>query len=241
MMFFFKEKPVEIIAFCNPEYSLAAEFTPIKPINKFYPQWWKDLSSSSFNWDKFTPEKTIKSCAGIINIFQTGFIMPMWSDLALEFGRGNWRYSYSDEKSKLIVHPNEAMGEFYKDYGIFKLISPWLLQSPVKILSSEPFFHHTSTEWPFITPYGITPPLSNKNLHATSVFLLAKKEEEVKRIMIKANTPLVHFIPLTDKNIKFRVEVPDPNEFRRLEILVDSNNRFTNAGITNAFHTKNNK
>jgi hypothetical protein len=241
MMFFFKEKPIEIIAFCNPEFRGAAEYTPIKPANKFYPQWWKDLGGSRFNWDNFSPERTIKSCAGVINIFQTGFIMPSWSDLALEIGNGGWKYRYSDERSSLMVHPNEMMGEFYNDHVIFKLHSPWLLRSPVNILSTEPFYLHRSSDWPFITPYGITPPLSKKNLHATNVFLLAKKEEEVKKIMIKANTPLVHFIPLTDKKINFKVEVPEPAEFRQFELLLGTDNRFANRGLKNAFDTKNNK
>jgi hypothetical protein len=238
MMFFFKEKPVEIIAFCNPTFSAIAEYSPIKPSNKFYPQWWKDLNSSTFNWDTFQVNNTTKSCPGISNIFQSGFIMPLWSDLALEYGNGEWKYSFSDKFSSLIVHDNQHMRGFYEEHSIFKLTSPWIIQSSVNLLQTEPFYHHSySGDWPFITPYGITPPVSSKNMHMTNIFLLAKKEQEVKRIMIKNNTPLLHIIPLTDKKINFKIEVPGIQEYIRLSSLPSYSNHFCNRGKKNVNYT----
>ena len=238
MLFFFKEKPIEIIAFCNPAYSAVAEYSPIKPANKIYPQWWKDLSSSKFNWDTLDAENTVKSCPGLSNIFQSGFILPMWSDLALTYSNDGWKYSFSDKGSSLQIHPNESMRGFYEEHTIFKLVSPWIIQSPVNLLQVEPFYHHSYTDdWPFTTPYGITPPVSSKNMHLTNIFLLAKREEEVKKIMIKNNTPLLHIIPLTDKKINFKIEVPDMPKYNKLLALPGYTNHFFNRGKKNVHYT----
>jgi hypothetical protein len=217
MLFFFKTKPIEITAFVPSNYAFAYKHTPIRPARENFPKWWKNIESSSFDWDLFKRKTTVKSCSGIINILTTGFIMPLWSDLALEWDKDNWKYMYSDGQSHLGIHDNNQMPEFYEDHLILKISSPWFIKSPVSLLFNHPFYLH-QTPFPFTTPYGIESASINKHnssLNSTNVLLFAKKTLETKREIIKVNTPLLHIIPLTDKPVNIKCEVVSIEEYNK--------------------------
>jgi hypothetical protein len=234
MMFFFKEKPIEIIAYLPPWVSSIAERYPIHPAKNCYPAWWKNLSSGKFNWDEMQPRNTTKSCPGIINILQTGFIMPLWSDLAIEYNKDKWKYQFSDKQSTLTMHTNDQAAGFYDDHIIFKVDSPWIITSPVKLLYTEPTYLRGS-QLPFIQPYGINVTTSKTNAEATNVFLFAKKEEQLTQIIIPASTPLLHIIPLTEKNVNIKCVVLDSDEYLRKRSFQMSN-RFVSKGLKNIFN-----
>ena len=121
MLFFFKEKPIEIVAYLPPDFQKVMDFNPIVSAKELLPDWWKNTPSSTFNWDSFTPNNTSKSCPGIIQSLTTGFILPMWCDLAIETTSEGYRYHYSDKKSVLGSHANTQIPGFYEDYFILKI------------------------------------------------------------------------------------------------------------------------
>jgi len=237
MIFFFKKKPIEITAFVSDAFAFVNEYTPIKPAKEFFPKWWKDVSSSQFDWESFQTKTTVKSCPGIISSLSTGFIMPMWSDLAIEYGKDNWKFQYSDQKSTLQQHTNKQMPGFYEDHWIFKLESPWQIRSPVNLMYQHPFYLH-NTPFSFIQPYGMSTP--NTNLHASNIFLFAKKEEGVNRVMIKNNTPLLHIIPLTENPVIFKTEVVNQQEYLKQLSIQSGVNSFASRALKTVFR-KNNK
>ena len=102
MLFFFKEKPLEIVAFVDSDYSYAKQYSPIVPAKQLYPEWLKNVPQSRFEWDKFQPETTVKSCPGIIQSITSGFIVPMWSELALEYSTTHYKYKFADENENLV-------------------------------------------------------------------------------------------------------------------------------------------
>jgi hypothetical protein len=238
MLFFFKEKPIEIIAYTNDEFLTINEQSPISPAKEYFPDWWKKTPSSTFNWDTYNVDSTSKSCPGIAHTLQRGFILPLWSDLAIKTQADNFLWRYADGLSRLDHHKtNEAPG-FYEDHLIFKLVSPWQVKSPVPILFTFPFYLFTSP-LPYLTPTGIVTPVSE--MVATNVFILIKKSQEESRLMIKQGTPLIHLIPLTEKKVMFRTEVLSEDEYKKMKRPTAFRNHFTARGIKNMSRNKPNK
>ena len=159
--------------------------------------------------------------------------MPLWSDLALEWDKDNWKYKYSDGQSNLVIHDNNQMPEFYEDNWLLKISSLWFIKSPVSLLFNHPFWLH-QTPFPFITPYGIESPSINNHhstLNNTNVLLFAKKTLETKREIIKVNTPLLHIIPLTDKPVNIKCEVVSLEEYNKQISASMSNTSFASKGL----------
>ena len=200
MLFLFKEKPIEITAIVPPDYSLALEITPIKLARECFPSWWKNTPSSKFNWDIFNSDKTVKSCPGIGLSLQRGFILQQWSDLAIETKGDEWRWNYSDVRSRVNYHGSTQAPGFYSDHHIFKISSPWRIITPVDIFVQFPLYMFENPP-PYVTPGGFIPPI--KNTCSSNIFLMIKKSEQVLQHIIKQGTPLLQIIPFTDKKVKF--------------------------------------
>jgi hypothetical protein len=236
MFFFFKEKPIEIIAYVRDIDNSIREITPIIPARERFPTWWKNTPSSSLNWDSLLPDNTVKSCPGIIQILTAGFILPLWSDLALEYNDESYRYQFSDKQTVLSEHRNEQAPGFCENFWKLKIHSPWLISTPVKLLYTSPFYHNTTSEYPFVMPPAIIPP--QVGLCGTHMFIFAKKEKSLKRVLFKNNTPILHILPMTEKNVVFRCETLSGTEFNKKESIVATKNTFNNRGLKNLFKQK---
>ena len=84
MFFFFKRKKIVVDCFTD-NYSIN-ELFPIQTANNFYPDWWKNLPKTydAMNkWGLRVSQSTMKKCPAIIDLYKTGFIMPLWSDLQI--------------------------------------------------------------------------------------------------------------------------------------------------------------
>lgn len=236
MLFFFKEKPIEIVAFIKDIYNSIKEFSPIVPARDLFPDWWRNTPSSSFNWDNLQPVNTAKSCPGIIQSLTTGFIMPLWSDLAIQYSDSQYQYQFSDMQTMLSDHPDYQSPNFCEDYWKFKIHSPWILNTPVKLMYTSPFYHNTSSSFPFIIPPAIVPPI--KHLCGTQVFIFAKKEQKLNRTVLKSGTPLMHIIPLTESKVTIRCEVVSESEYSKKISIVGFKNSFNNRGLKNIFKNR---
>lgn len=240
MLFFFKEKPIEIIVFCLSSKRYALEFAPVKPAKEVFPQWWKDTESGSFDWNTFSRKNTTKSCVGIINQISTGLIFPMWCDLAVRWNNEGFEYSYADEVSKATGHNliNTEAPNFLPDHHIMKIISPWFVKSKVKLQYMFPYYHHLTPPNFNITP-GIVTPI--KGYSAANIFLTFKKSNQVQNLMIKNNTPIMQAIPLTDKKVVYRIEEMSERESLISDTSAGAPNFFFSAGLKKIFYQEQNK
>jgi len=228
MIFKFLEKPITITAFTSVDYSFANTYAPVVPALRFYPKWMKNLPSEKFNLEEFRWNQNVKSCAGIIGTFQSGFIIPLWSDLAISTTENSWKYHYSDERSSLSIHKNEQATGFFEDHYIFKLHSPWMLKTSrdLKILVCQPFYS-TNEKLSYFTPYAINQ-TTNKIL-STNIFIFCKKEKN--SFMIKHNTPILHLIPLTEKKVKIKTEILNDLEFQKINSVQNTIIQFNRSGF----------
>ena len=216
MLFKFLEKPIEITAFIMSDYAWVNTYTPIAPASKYIPGWWKDLPISSNRWGinmEHQVFNTVKSCIGIIGTFQTGYILPLWCDLAVKINSdGSWATQFADLKSVLTPHSNIQIAKFYDDFLYFKLESPWRLRASkeIKFIFCDPFY--INQKKPYIIPYGI-PTTIDKNIFLNPFIMMEKKSTD---IIIEHGTPLLHLIPLTEKPIIFKTEVISAEEYLKI-------------------------
>lgn len=233
MFFIFRNKPIKITAIVSENYSYAESFSPIRRASKFIPKWWKDTPKSSFNWNNMKATQTISSCVGFHNNYKTGFILPMWCELAIKFGNSSYHYHFSDEQSILERHDNDQCPGFFENYNICKIISPWLMlcKEPIKMMFDSPLpFHNSPPE--FITPYGIVDFIGGRT--ATNIFTCFSKKHELNKsnILIKQGQPLLHMIPLTEKEVDLKCEVVSLSEYNKIFSLQKSSH-FVGTGLKN--------
>ena len=111
MIFFFKRSTITVDCFTSRKD--VYDFSPVDYSNKFYPEWWKKLDKQVYN--SFYPEATMKTCEGFIQNYQTGFIVPLWSDLSVRLGSTNstdYNWQYADEISVARIHSVQQRGTY---------------------------------------------------------------------------------------------------------------------------------
>jgi hypothetical protein len=186
---------------------------PIQKTQNFIPQWWKDLPKPS---DRML---NMRHCAGFIDYFRTGFIMPLWSEFKLTYSSGNVNYMFSDMESKATPHLPEQRGKYLpaKDYAHIKFESPWLFssRSDIQFFMVDPVWCRDQVETYFLLPGAV----DYKNQFSTNANFMFNKNVEDKTIYIKHNTPLAHFVPLTEKNVIVKNHIVDFPEYNRIKNL----------------------
>jgi hypothetical protein len=239
-MFFFKKKSIEIVAFVNEHFTFVNTYSPITLAKNKIPEWWKSTERSKYDFSIMHNFNTVKSCPAVINSLQTGFILPLWCDIALKYDRNHYEYHSSDRMTNLGTHlPKQSPG-LYDDYWHFKVNSPWLIKTPVKLLYLAPMYHQPQPI-PFVTPSGIIPPVGG--LCPTNIFLFAKKpeqEEKEEQVMIKQLTPILQILPLTEDSYTLRTEVLNMSEFHKYDSIAGASTSFVTRGLKNINTLKNN-
>jgi hypothetical protein len=227
MIFKFLNRPITITAFASELYQAQCEQHSIEPSSKFIPNWWKKTPKSEFDFTEFQRKTTVKSCLGIIGTFQNGYIIPLWSDLAIQIREDRWRYEFSDRTSVMDVHPSRQAPNFYENFMHAKISSPWLLKSStdIKYCFVHPFYGFPNP-LPYVTPYGIISSL--KKRAPTNIFLFFEKKPT--DIILKSGTPLLQIIPLTEKPIIFKREIVSVDEWNKMN-NISSRTSFVGTGL----------
>ena len=196
--------------------------------NKFIPKWFKNVkppchTAKSLVEEGFFPN--IKGCAGFIEYFKTGFMLPCWSDLALQIGpRGtnDYRYQFSDQASCIEPHPLWQVGDYFSETEVqhMKICSPWRISASkdIKFLFVKPAWQYdTIKDSSFDVLSGV---VNFKYQHHTNVNIFIHRRDEEQNILIPHGQPLLHMIPITNKKIKFRYHLvtTDSIAWRKLSI-----------------------
>lgn len=212
MLFFFKEKKLVIDAFCSVEHEHAYTYNKIDYAHKFYPQWWKNLPSATFNFNQMTADLNMKSCRGLVDHYQKGLILPLWSDLAVSLDGKGIRSTFSDNVTQTSFHSPEMRGGIYPNDINFKLMSPWVLKSEKNV-----YFNFLPAFWSKEDrdPWELTPgTLEFYYQHGVNLNLFL--DNKPKNFIIKQGTPIGHIIPLTERKIELKHHLVDQQEWDRI-------------------------
>jgi len=200
--------------------SAAYEYFTVAKAHNFYPEWWKKLPAYHEQLTGILNIKypTMKNCAGIIDMYKNGFILPLWSDLQIKIAEhGQWAGGFSDLSTvQPVSHPRQQLGEDnteFNDCMHIKLDSPWLLEDVNKTGIS---FVQIGCLWnniPLQHMLQVCPGITNfKYQHSLNInaFLSSKTPAE---FVIPANTPMMQIIPLTERQLDLQVELISREDF----------------------------
>jgi hypothetical protein len=214
--FFFKRQKIVLDCFTTNINSF--DYFPIDKASNFYPDWWKSYPKSypDINEQGIKVERsTIKRCDGLIDLYQQGFMIPLWSDLILETHPNGFKYTFADGNSVVEDHDYNQMSNEFIQYIHFKLRSPWKIRDKkgTKFAFVQPSYNHVKT----LTNWHVLPGVIDfKYQHATNINFVAGRGQ---RFEIKAGHPLAHVIPLSDKEIEIKCHVVDPLNSEHQQIL----------------------
>ena len=239
MGFFLFKKP-SIVVDCFVSDKNILDFSPIEKSNKFIPNWWSQTQLTIPN-NQGHPQTTIRGCAGIIEHYKQGFMMPMWSDLSVIVENKGYRWQFSDYKTTAYTHPSNQWETFAdkEKYGHLKITSPYFLKTKKDInwLCIEPFWNNQLNNDYFVTPGT----LNFKYQHTTNINMMIPLHD--RNFIIKHGHPMLHLIPLSEYNVELKHHLVSEEEMRKLNVPLISftNSYFKRKSITDKkcpFHWK---
>lgn len=216
-MIIIKPKTITIDAFTH--LKAAHDFFPIDTANNFIPEWYKRTPKFGPNVPVDVsmvevPMNTIRRCVGVIDYYgTTSFIIPLWSDLILDYGPDEFKHKFSDGVSRILYHNREMRGEYLKDFEHFKILSCWKLKEKtgVKFHFSQPFYNFDDPS-KIIIPPGV---VDYKYQHSTEINFFLKRPPTMERITLDAGQPVAMITPLTDTRIVFKHHLISFDEFEK--------------------------
>ena len=217
-MFFFKKRKIVLDLFtCRQQV-----FDTAKPKNaaQFYPEWWKQLPRSvQMAPSDMFPIATMRRCMGMVDHYRHGFIVPLWSDLAVELapqGYTGCKAQFSDCVSTLSTHVQAARGAFLPEthFSHLKLEAPWAAKC-----SEDVHFTWEQPTWSMWEPdkYVVLPgTVEYKYQYSLNANLMFIKGPEKRRIDIKHGQPIAHITPLSERDLELRYHMVTSEEYGRM-------------------------
>lgn len=220
MFFFFKRKKIVVDCFNTSKTTI--EIAPIEKAVNFYPDWWKKIPDSFYeaNNDGVKLQiPTIKRCVAFTDLYKNGFIMPLWTDMIIETVTNNYVWAFADERTIIQSHDSKQFGNQFPDFMHIKIRSPWKIREKtgIEFLWMEPIWNNIKGLNKFYVLPGV---LNYKYQHATEVNMFIPNCEN--KIDMKTGNPLVHLVPLTEKDVELRHHLIDEKE---IEDLYDAERR----------------
>lgn len=228
MIFFIKRNVINVDLFTS--HDAVFQHARPKKAASFMPDWWKNTPNTQYEDNKLRPTHTIKTCTGFLDLYASGFIHPLWSDLNIEINPdGTYRYLYADGVSGIHDHkPHQFPGSpFSENYVQLKLLSPWIAKTkdPAKWLFVPPVWNGVGIENMHIA-HGVMPlNVIPSPLHINMFF---KKQETSVIHKLPFGLPIAHIIPLSDKAIKFHYHLIDEVQLNKLKYQSSESLFFTN-------------
>jgi hypothetical protein len=231
MYFFFKRKKIVLDCFtCDPK---TFSYFPIQHMQKFFPDWWKNTNPYYTVKDEFELEiktSTIKKCNGIIDLYKTGFALPLWSDLILETkSDGIYSYRFASGEQEIANHPKEQFLTLCDRYIHMKISSPWYFKekSGIKFLWNSPKWNHLNNDLNII---NILPGcVEYKDQISTNINIFLPKADN--KFFVSHNTPMIHIIPITENDVEIKNHLISKTEWEHMLDLnktISFNNNYNN-------------
>lgn len=208
----FKKKPL-VLHFYTDRKDIFDLTKPIKA-SRAFPEWWKVLPKEVAG-DPINPTSTMKRCAGFTELYNNGFVVPMWSDLNVDvgpIGTTGARWCYSDPKAQAGHHPAEQRGAYLPDthYQHLKLTCPWYVvcEEDVKWVYMQPIWN-SDAPGEVVVPPAI---IDFKYQHHVNVNVIFPRTAEPKMHRFEYGQPMAHVIPMTERPIEYQYHLVSTEE-----------------------------
>lgn len=169
--------------------------------------------------------RTIKTCPGLIDLYKQSIAVPSWFllEVDLDHEQMTTRTPFSED----VVwdnHPNIQFEKYVNEghaYNI-KVSTPWVMQSKpnIKVMFVEPtwdsyYRHHHMRVLPGVMD------LKYANQVKINYLMDIPHDDEIFTTRWDILDPLVHMVPLTDKQIEIRHHLVDSSTLSKLKPALD--------------------
>lgn len=217
MLFLIKPRSINVDLFTS--HAMAYNHAPIKEASEFYPAWWKALPkdqkvSTGGQNSVNVPAANMRSCAGFVDLYRFGFILPLWADIAVTVkANGQYGWLCVDEDTKGRAHPPQQAGSLFQDarVGSMKVQSPWLASTKESVywhLSNPSWNQKVQTDW-LVPPANV----DFSKSEATELQMLLRNAHIPRDFVIPFATPMVHYLPLDNRPIKLHLHLIGEDEY----------------------------
>jgi hypothetical protein len=212
----FKKKEKLKIDIYGPCGQLIDMFPPTL-MKESLPKWFGNLSN------KQKPYKTVKGCPGLHHLYGKGISLPLWSDYSIEIGETSIENIDWPKKSNQVgatAHDLELQAPgAWPGYKSIKFSSPWFFSC------KEPVpFVWVQNVWSYEDPqqFTVVPGMTEfKYTHQTHINTLWKTDGKPRKEILKAGTPMVQLVPLTERPIELSFNVMTEEIFNQKFMVWD--------------------
>lgn len=160
--------------------------------------------------------KTMRSCIGMMNMANAGFVIFCPWTFTVAFDGSDWNISFPEHYNppvtpNLMFHPKTQHGEYLKDYGVLKISLPMTLKdkSDTQYLYHAPSMHNLKLSGDAQVVSGIT---DFKYVEELNVFI-ALKEDSTKTYSFETGDVLMQLIPMSNKEPELNHVIGYPDQF----------------------------
>jgi hypothetical protein len=209
-MFWFKRKEIVVDCF-TPHHKIYEAYRPIHA-SHFLPDGWKKLPKtvSIENNGIGIDRGTMKKCIGFTNLFSSGFILQLWTDVILDTTSNEMQKIAAGNFIYFSHHPEfQSWAELYSGYKHVKFSSPWQLteKTGVKFTWNRCDWHNTDSADKMHIVSAVT---DFKYQTGTQINMFIKNNS---RVNLSAGQPMVHLIPMSEHKIKLKYHLVSQQEY----------------------------
>jgi hypothetical protein len=207
-----------------------------RPAKHFIPKWFKDIPSRIGG--------TVKDCPSFPDYFSEGYILPMWSDVTMNFLHGEPRWELSARRFNWETHANMQLMDYVTPnvqgvdaQFVFKADCPWrIITPPGWSVLQLPLFYHFNQEW------SVLPGIVDTDIHSI-INQQVLYHGNGKEIKINCGDPFVLYIPFKRSNkLKHEVRYQTEKEIEDFDLnLFNFRKRFVPNGYYRELQRKRDK
>jgi len=222
----FLNKPLEVRLFTDNE--AVFNFCRPKKAAQFAPEWWKTLPKRLSRDGELRAQNTfgtLKTCPGIVDLYASGFIQPLWSDFRVDIApNGAFNYQFADNASVAEEHSHHQMtgNPILHTHTHLKLESPWFVKedSNAKFLTCAPFWNGFGVE-DICVPPGV---VSYRQFLELNVNMFFKRLPETKTYELSFGQPISHHVCMSDRPMRLQYELVSKEE--KINLLARNGMKF---------------
>ena len=185
-----------------------SDMFPIKPMSEYTPDWTTKAREDYKKLDKTYKNRHITLCPVIFDLFKFGWYVPMWYDVYIKTEKDKLGFSWrvADQQVTMLsdisiinTHEDNITKFLPKRKGrtnnIIKINTPYHIIAPKNIkflFLPMPYPDHFDYE----SSSGVLEPSTSSELNVQLYWNIKDGER-----FIKAGTPLMQIVPITDKDL----------------------------------------